>query len=140
VDFIGRAEVIAAVQGQSTAVSGSTSRADQRRGSRRRRQDLRLGRGRLAGFRVLRGGGGVSPTLDGPYPAVAEGPGSIHGAQSLIEVITAIVRASLAWRPLATARLIGGDSGLGDCLLVGILQDTVVGGARRILCLSKVRV
>jgi hypothetical protein len=84
------------VQEQSTAASGSTSRADQRRGSQRRRRDLRLGRGRLAGFRVLRGGGGVSPTLDGPYPTIAEGPGSIHGAQSLIEVITATVRSSLA--------------------------------------------
>jgi hypothetical protein len=84
------------VQGQSTAASGSASRADQRRGSRWRRRDLRLRRGRLAGFRVLRGCGGVSPTLDGPYPAVAEGPDSIHGAQSLIEVITAAVRAFLA--------------------------------------------
>jgi hypothetical protein len=66
------------------------------KGSRWRRRDLRLGRGRLAGFRVLRGGGGVSPTLDGPYPTVAEGPGSIHGAQLLIEVITTAVRSSLA--------------------------------------------
>jgi hypothetical protein len=84
------------VQGQSTEASGSASRVDQRKGSRRRRRDLRLGRGQLTGFRVIWGGGGVSPTLDGPYTAAAEGPGSIHGAQSLIEVITATVRASLA--------------------------------------------
>jgi hypothetical protein len=62
-------------------------RADPCRSSRRRRWDLRLGRtstGAVGG-----GGGGI-------YPTAAEGPSSIHGAQSLIEVITAAVRASLA--------------------------------------------
>jgi hypothetical protein len=117
-------------------------RADPCRGSRRRRRDLRLGR-TSAG--AVGSGGRICVSSEGGSPASGSF-GVVAACRQLLTVLIPLLpkaqaasmapsrssRSSLPpcgrllperRRPLATARLVGGDPGLGGCLLIGILQN-----------------